>query len=178
MWDKYQFNIKITSHRKTKLGDYRYRPDGNTHLITINHDLNPYAFLMVYIHEVAHCVTCINHGQRVKPHGSEWQEQMKQLAAPLLDNNRLPSDLRLALLAYLKSPKAASCSSVALTRALRKYDPVSSLIPLEQLPEGTEFSFHSRRYRKIKHRRTRVTCKDTHTHRTWLIPMLALVEPV
>jgi hypothetical protein len=178
LWQKYQFNIRISAPRKTKLGDYRYRPGGRTHLITINNNLNPYAFLLVYLHEVAHCTTYLRYGQKVKPHGTHWQQELREITQPLLDEDVLPNDITVALLGYLKAPKAASCSSVILTMALRKYDPESPLVPLEQIPGGAIFSFRSKKYRKINQRRTRVACEDTHTNRTWLIPMLALVEPV
>ena len=177
LWQNYQFTIKITPPRKTKLGDYRYRPNRNTHEITINNNLNKYAFLLVYLHEVAHCATCIEFGPKVKPHGSQWQRQMQKLISPLLDQELLPPDVRLALVDYLKAPGATSCTSPALTRALRRYDPESTLTPLEQLPIGSEFTFQSKNYQKIKVRRTRVVCKDMVTNRTWLIPKLALVEP-
>ena len=62
LYKKYQFRLKITAPRKTKLGDYRFRASNKTHLITINCNLNPYAFLIVYLHEVAHCITTIKHG--------------------------------------------------------------------------------------------------------------------
>ena len=177
LWQRYGFTIKITRPRKTKLGDYRYRPNRKTHEITINDNLNKYAFLLVYLHEVAHCATCIEFGSKVKPHGSQWQHQMQKLITPLLDQGLLPPDVQLALVDYLKAPRATSCTSPALTKVLRRYDPETTLIPLEVLPLGGEFTFQSKKYQKIKLRRTRVVCKDIASSRTWLIPKLALVEP-
>lgn len=54
---RYGFRLKITRSRKTKLGDYRFLSVQKKHVITVNHDLNPFQFLITYIHEVAHLVT-------------------------------------------------------------------------------------------------------------------------
>lgn len=178
LWEKYRFHIRVSPPRKTKLGDYRFRPNQQKHLISINGDLNPYAFLVVYLHEVAHCLTSIKHGARVKPHGAHWQREMKLLITPLMSSDVFPGDVLDALWSYLKAPKAASCSHPELTRALRKYDPPNSKVALEQLEEGSQFQLRSRKYRKGTLKRTRVVCYETGNHRTWLIPKMALVDPV
>lgn len=178
LWKKYQFQLKITAPRKTKLGDYRFRTSIKTHLITINSNLNPYAFLIVYLHEVAHCVTSIKHGQGTKPHGRYWQHEMILLLDPLLQREIFPKDIEKALSSYLEAPKATSCAHPPLTRALRRYDPPSNLVALEQLSEGVEFIFQSRRYRKLKARRTRVSCLEMGRDRTYLISKLAMIQPL
>jgi hypothetical protein len=178
LWSNNQFQLRITPPRKSKLGDYRYRPSQKTHLITINNNLNPYTFLVVYLHEVAHYYTSVEHGLYIKPHGDQWQKKMRSLLTPLMDVQIFPDDVLFALMSYLKAPKAASCSHPNLTRALRKYDPPSDGVPLEQLQTGGEFWFRSRKYQKGEVRRTRVACIETGTNRKWLINKLALVEPI
>jgi SprT protein len=42
--------FKVTKSRASKLGDYRAPFRGSPHQITVNHDLNPYAFLMTTVH--------------------------------------------------------------------------------------------------------------------------------
>ena len=178
LWSGDQFQLRITSPRKSKLGDYRYRPSQKSHLITINNNLNPYAFLVVYLHEVAHYRTCVKHGLQVKPHGYQWQSQMRSLLTPMMTTEVFPEDVLWALKSYLKAPKAASCSHPSLMRALRKYDAPSDGIPLEQLDEGGEFWFQSRKYKKGKLRRTRVFCVEADSNRKWLINRMVLVEPI
>jgi hypothetical protein len=114
----------------------------------------------------------------IKPHGAHWQLELTDLLAPLIKKQAFPQDIETALESYLKAPKAASCSHPALTRALRKYDPPSSQRALEELAEGSEFEFQSRRYRKINTRKTRVSCLQMDTKRTYLISKLAMVQPV
>ncbi len=177
LWKKFQFNLKITRPRKTKLGDYRFRK-GKPHLITINNDLNPYAFLIVYLHEVAHCATIIKHGPRTKPHGSFWQHEMISIVNPLMEIGTFPNHIKEALSSYLKAPKATNCSHPSLTRALGRYDPPSSLVALEQLAEGDEFLFQAKQFRKKKVRRTRIACLELSKNQTYLISCLAQVQPL
>ena len=178
LWEKYPFDVKLSAPRKTKLGDYRCRPDSGKHLITINSDLNRYSFLVVYLHEAAHCIAGIKYGPGIKPHGHHWQQQMKSLLAPLMSPDIFPRDILEALRSYLKAPKAASCTHPQLTRVLRKYDAPCSKIMLEQLQDGSEFLFNSRQYQKLGVLRTRVTCLEAKNNRKWLISKLALVEPL
>ena len=82
----YQPQIKISRSRTTKLGDYR-PPQGNIkiHRISVNHDLNSYAFLVTLLHELAHLVTWQNHKRKAKPHGTEWKNAFKSLLIPFFD---------------------------------------------------------------------------------------------
>ena len=178
LWKKYQFELKTVAPRKTKLGDYRFKASQNHHQITVNKDLNPYAFLVVYLHEVAHCINTIKHGIRVKPHGKQWQAEMILLLSPLMHDQVFPQDIKEALESYLKAPKATSCSHPELTRVLRKYDNPTSLVALESLANGAAFRFRSREYRKLESRRTRVKCVEINSQRQWLINKLALVHPL
>jgi hypothetical protein len=63
--------FKVTRARSTKLGDYRAPYQGQPHQITVNHDLNPFSFLITAVHEFAHLKTWIDHKGKVKPHGRE-----------------------------------------------------------------------------------------------------------
>ena len=64
---KYKVYLKITKKRATKLGDYRSPSKGYGHRISINHDLNPYSFLDVMVHELAHLITFEQYKRSVKP---------------------------------------------------------------------------------------------------------------
>src|SRR5690606_32853999 len=69
----YKVKLTITRKRKTILGDYRH-PHGNLgHRISINENLNRYAFLITLLHEMAHLLTYEKYGNRVKSHGKEWK---------------------------------------------------------------------------------------------------------
>ena len=69
---EYDFKLKIKKERSTRLGDYTSPRNGSNHLITINHNLNQYSFLITLVHEIAHIVTFNVHKERVRPHSAEW----------------------------------------------------------------------------------------------------------
>ena len=119
LWKKYHFEFIVTKSRITKLGDCRLNPPAPKesgvlrtgkagksdvkYTITVNEDLNQYAFLITYLHEIAHLVTglefdppvwrtgetaCRTYGRRqVAPHGKEWKKNFKKLIEPLLLND-------------------------------------------------------------------------------------------
>ena len=64
--------IRVSKPRKTKLGDYRRpgRPH-QPHRISINGNLNPYAFLITLLHEWAHLEIYQEYKGKVAPHGPE-----------------------------------------------------------------------------------------------------------
>jgi SprT protein len=49
--DYFKCEFKISRNRGTKFGDYRAPFDGKGHRISVNFDLNPYAFLVTTVHE-------------------------------------------------------------------------------------------------------------------------------
>ena len=52
--EKYNCEVTISYPRKSKLGDYKSPYNNNKHSISINKDLNKYAFLITLTHEIAH----------------------------------------------------------------------------------------------------------------------------
>ena len=54
LWKASPFELKVTRARQTKVGDFTSRNTRANPRITLNNDLNPYLFLMTYVHEVAH----------------------------------------------------------------------------------------------------------------------------
>jgi SprT protein len=55
--DYFHCEFKISKNRATKLGDYRHPFKGAGHRISVNHNLNAYAFLVTTVHEFAHLLT-------------------------------------------------------------------------------------------------------------------------
>ncbi len=73
----FNFDLRITKERNSKLGDYRNPTPGERHKISVNHNLNQYAFLITLVHEIAHLHTWEKHKWKVKPHGDEWKNEFK-----------------------------------------------------------------------------------------------------
>lgn len=161
--DYFQCEFKISKNRATKLGDYRHPFRGAGHKISVNNDLNPYAFLVTTVHEFAHLLTWNDHKNKVKPHGSEWKLNFKRMMAPFIEQSIFPDDVQQAILNYLSNPAASSCTDLRLSRALKKYDASVSHTRLEELPLHTLFTIKDgRRFKKGERlrKRYRCTCLD------------------
>src|SRR5215213_5060846 len=89
----YKVHLTITKERKTVLGDYRHAIGAKNHRISVNGNLNPYAFLITLIHELAHLVTFMNYGNGVNAHGREWKQIFAQLMSKFLKAKLFPHDI-------------------------------------------------------------------------------------
>lgn len=178
LYDHYGFEFKIKKSRQTKLGDYRYDRSLNKHVITINNDLNPYAFLLTYLHEVAHLITFNKHQNKVNPHGEEWKTTFRKVSEPVLNENTFPPHVLLAINNYFKNPKASSCSDPILYNVLRKFDRPSDDVTLKSLQIGDLFDFNGRIFRKQEIKRTRAVCEEVSSGKKYLISEIASVKIV
>lgn len=173
---KYNFDLKITKDRATKLGDFRSGVKGQRPLITINHSLNKYNFLITLVHEIAHLTAFENNRRRIKPHGEEWKKDYKKLMAPFIRAHIFPDDILSALNEYMKDPAASSCTDENLLRVLKKFDKKQDFIFLEELPVNAVFKTYTDRYFiKGEKLRKRFKCKELHTRRFYLFNPLAEV---
>jgi SprT protein len=102
--DYFQCEFKIAKGRATKLGDYRHPYKGDGHKISVNNNLNAYAFLVTTVHEFAHLLTWNDHKNKVKPHGTEWKYNFKRMMVPFLEQNIFPDDVKQAIVSYLSNP--------------------------------------------------------------------------
>ncbi|MDX1653098.1 MAG: sprT domain-containing protein [Brumimicrobium sp.] len=171
--------FRITKPRKTKHGDYRSPKNGEAHRITVNGDLNPYAFLITTIHEFAHMTTHIKHGRSVQAHGPEWKSEFRRLLLPILENNSLPDSIHKALLRNLNNLKASSCTDMHLYRALKAFDnSARNSVLLEQLKNDEHFRLGKKTFRRGVLRRSRFICSEITTGKLYLVNRLAEVEPL
>lgn len=173
--DYFGFEFQIKKSRQTKFGNYRYNPESKKHTITINNDLNPYAFLVTFVHEVAHLVTYKEHGRKVSPHGTEWKINFTKAMQPVLNDEVFPANVLKALQNYFKNPKASSCSDPVLFQVLRQFDGDNEKVPLSKIAIGEVFAFNQKEYKKMKKQRTRSVCLDLNNNRKYLISEIAPV---
>ena len=173
---KFDFKLRIKKSRSTKLGDYRPPFNGENHLITINYDMNKYAFLITLVHEIAHLSNYNKNKNRVKPHGEEWKLHYKLLMQQFLIPEIFPLDIITALRKYMNNPAASSCSDINLLRILKRYDIRQDTVLLEELPMGTTFQYNkSRNFIKGEQVRKRFKCKELATNRMFLFNPLTEV---
>ena len=177
---QFPFAFRIVRPRRTRFGDFRVLPNGTTH-ITVNADLNPYAFLITYVHEVAHCAVYRTYKRPGKPHGPTWQTTFQRLMAPLLTDAIFPPDVLTPLQRYMARPAATTVAQPVLMRALRQHNthpaqaPTEGQLPVHQLAEGQRFLLQKKTYVRGKLRRTRVVCKEVISGRSYAVLADALV---
>lgn len=175
LWQDYSFDFIVSKERGSKLGDYRFSPKKG-HQITVNHNLNPYAFLVTYIHEVAHLTTYLAFKNKVSPHGKEWKQEFYNLFEPILDPELLPERFVLVLQTYLKNPTASSSMYTPLVEVLKTFDPENPLVSLHELEENQLFFLKNLRLVKGKLRRTRYICKEQISGKLYLVAKNAQVS--
>lgn len=177
---RYHIHLKITRSRASKLGDYR--PPNNKqayHRITINHDLNPYAFFITFVHELAHLLTHKKYGRTVSAHGNEWKNSYFKLMKPFLERNVFPPDLQRAVYHHLQNIKASSHADVELTRTLMLFDSGEKGTFIEDLKPGNVFLFNNnRKFRMIEKLRKRYKCIEIESQRIFLFQPLTPVKVV
>ncbi|WP_420318178.1 SprT-like domain-containing protein [Ekhidna sp.] len=176
LYERLGFEFKIKKARQTKLGDYRFNPKTNRHTITINNDLNPFAFLVTYLHEVAHLIAFKQYGRRIQPHGKEWKNSFKEISEPMLTANIFHVSVLAALKRYFKNPKASSCSDPTLYQILKQFDEPSEKIFLRDLLIGEAFLFNKKQFVKLETKRTRSVCQEIGTKKKYMISDIAEVK--
>ena len=173
--DKYEVDFTISKPRKTKLGDYRYPQNGEPHKISVNGNLNKYAFLLTSVHEFAHLTAFENYGPRIPAHGKEWKHEFNILFNPLLKMNIFPFDVTEALSNYMDNVKASSHSDERLLRVLRRYD--EKKMPLvETLEIGQKFKLNGKNFVKGKKLRKYHICSEIESGRKFRVLGLAEIE--
>lgn len=133
----YKLHLHIEVERQDRLGDYSPHL-GKGNRISINHNLNPFDFLITFIHELAHHVAYKRFGDKHQPHGMEWKEAYKDCMRPFLMRNIFPSDIAAPLTKHMQYPRYTHTTDVNLMKSLMQYD-LEKKILLEQLPRGATF---------------------------------------
>lgn len=178
LWKEAPFNFKVTRARTSKYGDYRYWPKTEKHQVTVNGNLNPYQFLVTYVHEVAHRRVHRSKGDQ-KPHGKLWKDMFKALMLPLLNAQVFPDDVLRPLAKHMKNPKASAVGDLELFTALQGHNKDhKEVLTLAKIADGNSFSLKSRVFEKIETKRTRALCQETRTGRKYLISLMAEVQVI
>lgn len=176
----YKVHLTITRSRKTILGDYRHATGSKNHRISVNGNLNPYAFLITLVHEIAHLVTFTESGNRIAPHGTEWKRTYQRLLTQFLQQNLFPDDIKKGLERSLHSLPASSCADVNLMRVLRDYDERKiGVVMVEQIKEGSLFMIEGGRiFKKEIRLRKRYQCCEIKSGKKFLFSPVYEVQPI
>ena len=177
---RYKVHLTITRERKTVLGDYRHAHNNATHRISVNGNLNQYAFLITLVHELAHLVTFMEYGHRVQAHGREWKHVYKTLLIQFLQLPIFPEDILASLQSSLHNLPASSCADEGLMRVLRRYDKKEEgMLLVEELPDGAVFALDDGKlFKKGKKLRKRFQCTELQTGKLYLFSPVYEVKKV
>lgn len=176
---QYKVHLTVTRARVSVLGDYRNRFRDKNHRISVNGNLNTYAFLITLLHEIAHMLTFEKFGHRVQSHGAEWKKEFGLLLKIFTEKKLFPPDLQHTLSSSMHDPAASSCADQGLIRALKKYDKNGhNAVFVENIPEGKAFRIKGGRvFTRGPKRRTRYLCRENATGKDYLFSGVYEVQP-
>jgi hypothetical protein len=175
---EFRVQLTVTRARASILGDYRHRTHHQQHRISVNGNLNRYAFLITLLHEIAHLLTFERYGAGIAAHGREWQAVYGSLLHRFVARNVFPEDIALSLQETLQRPAASSCAEAGLLRVLRRYDPQrDGHLLVEELPAGARFRLRDGRvFQKGERLRKRYKCTELLTGKGYLFSPVYEVE--
>jgi len=174
-------NLHLKNKRSSKLGDFRLPSRGKVARISVNADLNKYAFLITLVHEIAHWFVWAKYKNyhEIQPHGIEWKRTFSGLMYPFLNEDVFPQELLSILKKHMQNPKASSSTDVALVKTLRKYDANNkNALRIYDLEIGQSFIFKRTAFKIIEKKRTRYLCREESTKKLFLINGLAEITPI
>jgi hypothetical protein len=159
---KYPIHLGLMAPRSRVFGDYRCAQKvGEYHKITVNGDLNKFAFLITFLHEYAHLLVFVNHGARAQAHGNEWKTHFRQLLHQFIQSDIFPEDICLALQYHMRKMPASTASDPQLMRVLERYNlrkrPENEMT-VEQLPPRARFKYNGELFEKGERLRKNFTC--------------------
>ncbi|RFM31985.1 SprT-like domain-containing protein [Chitinophaga silvisoli] len=177
---EFKVHLTITRERASILGDYRHPDSRGGHRISINGNLNKYAFLITLLHEMAHLTTFNLYSNRVPSHGKEWKNQFSNILKQFVGKGYLPPDVEAALRQSIQNPAASSCADDNLMRVLTRYDRrKENHYLVEQLPLDQLFKTKDGRiFRKGEKVRKRYRCEEVATKRMYLFSPVYEVEVI
>jgi hypothetical protein len=176
----YRLNLHIEVERKGRYGDY-HPTMGPGNRITVNHNLNPFEFLLTFIHELAHHTTYLKYGNSVEAHGKEWKDEFKKNMFPFMQKDIFPNDLKFALISHMRNPKYSHSADVKLLKVLMNYDKEKNYTTLDELREGELFKMSKRSkiiLKKLDTMRTYTNCIAVGTGRKYQVHTLAKIVRV
>lgn len=176
----HKVHLTITRERSTVLGNYQGGYRGKNHRISVNGNLNKYAFLITLLHEFGHLLAFEKFGTRIAAHGPEWKREYGRVLASFISRKMFPAPIEFELLATLKNPAATSCAETSLLRVLRKYDVHKpGFYLLEELPENSFFRIKNGSiFCKGLKKRTRYLCWEVGTKKQYMFSPVIEVEYV
>lgn len=177
--DRHRVHFHVSRGRRSKLGDYRRPYPGHQyHEMSVNGDLNPNLFLLVFVHEAAHLLTHLQ-SPLAQPHGHEWQSTYAALLRSCA--HMFPPEVQPMLATYTSRLPLSTALGRRIEAALRHYgEAAPPATTLDDLEPGTLFRLKdkpSMLMRAEQRRRTRWLCTDMGSGRPYSVAGAAEVVP-
>jgi SprT protein len=173
---QHKIQLKITRSRNTKLGDYRPPGRIKAHRITINGDIDPFYFYLVFLHELAHLLVWTKYQNRVSPHGKQWKEEFSSLLQQALYNDFFTAPLKELVRNFSFKVKATFAADKNLFKFLNGTE---QSIMLEDIPDNSYFiATNGRLFVKETRLRSRYRCYCLNNKRRYLFHPMASIQPV
>jgi hypothetical protein len=178
--NQYKVHLTVTRERQSILGDYRHPDRRGGHRISINGNLNKYAFLITLLHEISHLTTYMQYANSVASHGREWKAHFSDILKQFVGKDYLPADVEAALRQSIRNPAASSCADDELMRVLKRYDrKKDNHFLVEQLQQNQLFRTKDGRvFRKGERIRKRYRCEEVATKKMFLFSPVYEVEVI
>ncbi len=175
---EHDFKLIIKGDRKSKWGDFKSHHNNQSYpAITVNKSLNKYAFLITFIHEIAHCKTYKEYGNKAEAHGIEWKKIFQCLMQCFLNTEVFPLDILYVLRNHMQNPAASVNADIKLYKVLSNYDEnKNNAALLEYIKDGEHFQYEEQIYKKVTTRRKRIECIHLSTGKIYLFSPVAEVN--
>ena len=180
--EPHALEVKIVKSRATKFGDFNPIPKKKKEIpvITLNDNLNPYHFLITFLHEFAHYLVWTDGHLYARPHGRMWKKHYSSLMNLAIGENLFPDSLLPSLIRHADNPAASSSGDIRLSKELTKFDKQPEEgIYVENLKDGSIFSTARHEiFRREKKLRKRVLCTHIKNRRKYLFSPVYRVFPM
>lgn len=166
--EKEKIQLIITKKRKTKIGDYRPPTSKiNFHRISINQDLPPDLFLLIFLHEYAHLLTWKVFKNKAFPHGEEWKMNYVNLIISFIKKGFFSKETAKIILRNIENPVRAEN---AIVRDIIKSNEIEEgYFYVEQLSPKTKFiTVNGLKFQMIEKLRKRYKCLCLNNNKLYL----------
>lgn len=171
--------VRLSSARRSKHGDFRHPRNGGPPVITLNHDLHPVEFMITFCHELAHYRIWRKYSRKVSPHGIEWKSEFRRLLMEFLESGILePAVAKAVVRCYFRRESIGSGICQPLYEAIGKTGSPASVARVADVPEGAVFRLRTGRvFIKGPKLRTRYRCIEKGTGRSFTVhPMAEIIR--
>jgi hypothetical protein len=178
--DPSDLDIRIVKSRTTKFADFK-PPFKNNKLpvITINENLNPYVFLITFLHEFAHYLVWKDGKFYAKPHGRTWKNHFRELMQKVIEKEIFPESLLPHLTDHIQNPRATSCTDTRLYKILSTFDKEKKGVFIDEIPDGTFFHTpDGQLFYKEKKIRKRILCSNQKNKKKYLFSPIYKIFPI